>query len=74
MENLTQILWLVPNYYLYRWEYRSSTKQHELVIEIPLNALDLALSDAVPSQEPFEGKVHSTVLEARKTGFRQALL
>ena len=38
MESFQQIIYLVPKYYIHRWEYRSQTKKCELIIEIPMNA------------------------------------
>jgi len=76
MENFQQIIYLVPKYYIYRWEYRSQTKKCELIIEIPMNAKEVAENpeNSVPATESMEGAVHSATLELRKQGFKKALL
>jgi hypothetical protein len=69
-------MWVVPKYYNHRWEYRASSKRHELVIEIPLNAKELLENPegTTPSSDSIEGAVHSSILEKRKAGFRKSLL
>jgi hypothetical protein len=76
MESFQQIIYLVPKYYIYRWEYRAQTKKCELIIEIPMNAKEVAENPetSVPATESMEGSVHSATLELRKQGFKKALL
>ena len=76
MESFQQIIYLVPKYYIYRWEYRAQTKKCELIIEIPMNAKDVAENPETsePATESMEGSVHSATLELRKQGFKKAIL
>jgi hypothetical protein len=76
MESFQQIIYLVPKYYIYRWEYRSQTKKCELIIEIPMNAKEIVENPetSMPATESMEGAVHSATLELRKQGFKKALL
>jgi DNA replication factor CDT1 like len=76
LEHFQQIIYLVPKFYIHRWEYRTASKKYELVIEIPSNAKDIVeYPDLVnTSSEGIEGTIHSSILDLRKQGIRKAIL